>query len=230
MSDPVLLVHGAFTGAWAWRPVLGELERRGIDASAIDLPSRRAGGTFASDVASVRGALKDLRGPAVLVGHSYAGAVITAASANNDDVARLVYVCAALPQEGESVSALMQRDPDPGQLGSAIRPTDDGMAVLDPVGAKAHLCNDATGAQATPFIESLGSHALATFGEAVHDLGWKDHPVTYLLCTRDKTFSPALQREFARHAETVVEVDSGHCPMLTRPAAVADAITATERR
>ena len=224
MTKPVLLVHGAFTGAWAWNGVIDELGRRGVSATAIDLPSRGPEGTLAADARAVRDALSELGEPAVLVGHSYAGAVITEASADNSDVAHLVYVCAALPQAGESVAAVMERDPEPGQLGTAMRPAEDGTATLDRDGAKNYVFNDATDAQAAPVLDALGTHALVTLGEPVTGLGWTQHPSTYVLCTLDKSFSPALQREFAGHTGSVVEIDAGHGPMLTRPAELADAI------
>lgn len=229
MSKPVLLVHGAFTGAWAWNGVIDELGKQGVTATAIDLPSRGPQGTLAADAQAVREALKNLGEPAVLVGHSYAGAVITEASVDNDDVAHLVYVCAALPQAGESVAALLQRDPEPGQLGTAMQPAEDGTATLDRQGAKDYVFNDATEAQAAPVLDAMGSHALVTLGEAVTGLGWTQHPSTYVVCTLDKSFSPALQREFASHTGSVVEIEAGHGPMLTKPAELADVIATAAR-
>jgi pimeloyl-ACP methyl ester carboxylesterase len=226
MAKPVLLVHGAFTGAWAWEQVVRELDARGVASTTIDLPSRGPDGTLAADAQAVRDALKGLDEPAVLVGHSYAGAVITEASADNADVAHLVYVCAALPQEGESVGALLARDPEPGDLGSAMVPAEDGTATLTREGAKAHVFNDATDEQAAPVLDALGRHALVTLGEPVTALGWKQHPSTYVVALQDKAFSPALQREFATHATSVVEIDAGHGPMLTKPAELAAAIAA----
>ena len=227
MSNPVLLVHGAFTGAWEWEYVVKELDARGVASTAVDLPSRGPTGTLAADAQAVRDTLKGLGEPAVLVGHSYAGAVITEASADNDDVAHLVYVCAALPQEGESVGAILGRDPEPGDLGSAMMPADDGTAILTRDGAKASVYNDATDEQAAPALDALGTHALVTLGEPVTGLGSKQHPSTYVLCLQDKSFSPALQREFATHTTSVVEIDAGHGPMLTKHKELAAAIAAT---
>jgi pimeloyl-ACP methyl ester carboxylesterase len=67
---------------------------------------------------------------------------------------------------------------------------------------------------------------LGTFDTPVTGLGWREHPSTYVLCTRDRSFSPALQREFASHAAATVELDSGHGPMLTRAGQLADIIAA----
>lgn len=132
--------------------------------------------------------------------------------------------CAALPQEGESVGAVLARDPEPGDLGSAIVPADDGTATLTREGAKASVYNDATDEQAAPALDALGTHALVTLGEPVTGLGWQQHPSTCVVTLQGRSFSPALQREFATHTTSVGEIDAGHGPMLTKPAELAAAI------
>lgn len=227
MSAPVLLVHGAWAGAWAWGFVQQELEQRGIASTAIDLPSREpTPSTMADDAAAIRAALEGFSEPAVLVGHSYTGVPITEASAANDKVKNLVYVCAVLPEEGQSTGSQMGADPTPSEIGGAIQAGDDGMGTLDPDGARRILFNDVDAATSAPIIEALGPHRLSTFGEAPTALGWKEHPSTYILTTNDLVFSPALQRQMAKNATQVVEVDSGHIPLLSRPAELADAIAA----
>lgn len=227
MSAPVLLIHGAWGGAWAWGFVQAELDKLGVQHTAIDMPSRGdASARLADDVAATRAALDQLSEPAVLVGHSWAGVTITDASAGNDRVKSLVYVCAALPDTGQSTGSLMADDPTPSTLGDSIRATDDGLSTLDPAGAKDVLFNDVDADTAAPIIDALGPHVLAVFGETPTALGWKEHPSTYILTTQDRVFSPALQRRMAGHATTVVEVDAGHIPLLSRPAEVARAIAA----
>jgi pimeloyl-ACP methyl ester carboxylesterase len=230
-ASPVLLVHGAWGGAWAWGYVQAELEQRGVTSVAIDLPSRNAApSTMADDAAAVRATLDELAEPAVLVGHSYAGVVITEASAGNDKVSHLVYVCAILPQEGESTLALMGQDPTPSKLGAAVRVTEDGLSTVDPDGAKDELFNDVSQEHADPIIAGLGTHRMSVFGEAPTQLGWKEHPSTYIVTTEDRIFSPELQRRMATSATGVVSVDAGHVPLLSRPAELADAIAAAARR
>lgn len=226
MAKPVLLLHSAFTGAWEWEAVIAELGRRGVTATAMDLTARQPGGTFDKDVDAARGALAKLGEPAVLVGHSYAGAVITQASADNDDVAALVYVCAAMPNQGESVGDLLGRDPNPGVLGDFMVPADDGTATVTEEGARAAIFNDASDEQLAAVLPRLGGHVLATFGAPVTALGYEQHPSTYILTLQDKAFSPELQRQMSAHAGTVVEVDSGHGPTVTKPVEVATAIAA----
>lgn len=231
MAKPVLLVHGAFTGSWIWEAVIAELEARGVAASTVDLTSQEADGTLERDAQVVRDALKALGEPVVLVGHSYGGAVITRAAADNAEVANLVYVCAALPQPGEAVGDLIGRDPEPqGDLSTALEPREDGTATMKREAARETMFNDATDEQVGPVLDRMGPHALGTLGEAATGLGWREHPTTYVITLQDKQFSVALQREFASHVGTVVEVDAGHGPMITKPAEVAEAIAAAAAR
>lgn len=230
MAKPVLLVHGAFTGAWAWDKVIAELEQRGIRTSTVDLPSRGPDGTLERDAQAVLDALKAFDEPAVLVGHSYGGAVITCASADNDGVAHLVYVCAALPQAGESVGDLLSRDPEPqGDLGVALEPQENGTATLKREAARETMFNDATDEQVAHVLDKMGPHALGTFAETATGLGWQQHPATYVITLQDKMFSVALQHEFASHVDTVVKLEAGHGPMFTKPVEIAEAIAAAAR-
>lgn len=224
-TAPVLLVHGAWGGGWAWGYVQAELEKLGVASTTVDLPSAgSAPSTMADDATAIRTALDGLDGPAVLVGHSYSGVPITEASASNDKVKHLVYTCAILPDEGQSTGSMMGEDPTPSKLGEAIIGTDDGLSTLDPAGAKKYLFNDVSEEQAAPIIAGTGTHRLSVFGEAATQFGWKEHPSTYVLCTQDLVFSPALQRRMAANATETVEVDAGHIPLLSRPAELAAAI------
>jgi pimeloyl-ACP methyl ester carboxylesterase len=230
MAKPVLLVHGAFASSNAWDKVVAELKERGVTATTVDLTSQKADGTLERDAQLVRDALKGLGEPAVLVGHSYGGAVITSASADNDDVAHLVYVCAALPQEGEAVGDLLGRDPEPqGDLSTALEPRDDGTATMKRDAARQAFFNDASDDEVGPWLDGMGPHALGTLGEKVTGLGWRQHPSTYIVALQDKQFSVALQREFASHASEVVEVDAGHGPMFTKPVELAETIAAAAK-
>jgi pimeloyl-ACP methyl ester carboxylesterase len=205
--------------------VQAELKKLGVESTAIDVPSREpAPSAMADDAAAVRAALDGTPEPAVVVGHSWAGVTITEASAGNDKVKHLVYVCAILPELGQSTGSMMGEDPTPSEIGSAIVASDDGMSTLDPAGAKRVLFNDVTDEQAAPIIAALGPHRLSVFGEAPAALGWNEHPSTYVLCTQDKVFSPELQRRMAANATRTIEVDAGHIPLLSRPAELARAI------
>ncbi|EHI14235.1 alpha/beta fold hydrolase [Mycolicibacterium thermoresistibile] len=230
MAKPILLVHGAFSGSWVWDQVVAELASCGVQARTVELSSRKPDGTLARDAHVVRDALKQFDQPAVLVGHSYGGAVITEASADNDHVAHLIYVCAALPQAGESVSDVLARDPDPqGDLAPALEVREDGTATMKRDAARQALFNDATEEQFESVVDKLGPHAMGTLSEPVTGLGWQQHPATYVIALRDQMFSVALQEEFASHVGTVAKIDTGHGPMATRPAELAEIIATAAR-
>ncbi len=226
MSTPVLLVHGAWAKGWAWGFVQAELEKRGVTSTTVDLPCASSGPTsMADDAAAIGEALASIAAPAVVVGHSYSGVPVTeAAAAAGDRVAGLVYVCAIMPEEGQSTGAMMAEDPVPSTIGEIIQATDDGLSTLDPAGAKRVLFNDVSQETADPVIAALGSHRLSVFGEAPTAIGWRGRPTTYVVTTQDLVFSPDLQRRMAANADTVAEVDAGHIPQLSRAAELAEVI------
>lgn len=229
MSRPVVLVHGAWGQAAAWGPVIADLEARGISVHAPDLPGRgsRAGephGTLHDDAEAVRRAITALDGPVVLCGHSYAGMVVSEASAGNDQVDHLVYLCAFQTEEGESLMDVFGRDPDPRKLGDAIRMGEDGVSTLDRDGARAALFNDMSDDQFAQIYPALGGQRMSAFSDVPTGLGWKEHGSTYVVSTDDEAVSTQLQRTMAAHADTVVEIDAGHLPMLSQPRAVADVL------
>lgn len=229
-AAPVLLVHGAWAKGWAWGFVQAELEKRGVASTVIDLPSADAGpSAMADDAAAIRAAIDGLGGGAVVAAHSYAGVPLTEAAAGNDGVAHLVYVCAIMPEEGRSTGSMMAEDPTPSRIGEAIQATDDGLSTLSADGAKEILFNDVSQETADPIIAALGTHRLSVFGEAPTAIGWREHPSTYVLTTQDLVFSPDLQRRMARNAGTVVEVEAGHIPQLSRAAELAEVIAGAAR-
>ncbi len=224
---PVVLVHGAWGGAWAWGYVQNELNDLGITSTAIDLPSREsASATMADDAAAIRAAIEETGGPCVVVGHSYSGVPVSEATADNPLVAHIVYTCAVMPEVGQSTLDVMGSDPTPSELGNSIVGTDDGMCVLDPEGAMRILFNDVTEEEAAPIIAGLGPFNGNCFGEGPTAVGWSDTPSTYILATQDLVFSPECQRTMAQNATNIVEVDAGHIPVLSKAREVAEAIAA----
>src|SRR5712691_2717350 len=106
----IILVHGAFADASSWSKIIPILEHDGYSVTAVQIPLT----SLADDIATLRRALEGQKGPIVLVGHSYGGAVITGAAASNPKVKSLVYVAAFAPDANEPVGALLQRFPDKG--------------------------------------------------------------------------------------------------------------------
>ena len=137
-ARPVVLVHGAWHGAWCWAPLQAELDLRGIPSHAIDLPGHGASvrplGGLHHDAGHVTDTLDHLGlNDVVLVGHSYGGAVITEAGAGRPDLAHLVYIAAFALDAGESVNgALRSFERRSVALAAAVQMQDDGTTTLEP--------------------------------------------------------------------------------------------------
>ncbi|WP_375502740.1 alpha/beta fold hydrolase [uncultured Jatrophihabitans sp.] len=211
----LLLVHGMWHGAWCWDDVCARLSRPSV---AVELPMR----SLAHDAEVVRAALDSIDDEVVLVGHSYGGAVITAAGAHRR-VRRLVYLAAFLLDEGESVSRVAPElgIADTG-LGAALRFSEDRSEVrIDPELAPTLLYQRTSPAAVAQASARLRPVARAVFGERPNALAWRRVPSTYVICTEDRTVAPALQRVMAARATDVVEWPSDHSPQASRPDDVA---------
>ena len=103
-QSTVVLVHGAWHGAWCWDEVVSRLSGDGLAVVAVDLPSVASGGDLYDDARAVRAGLDDTPGDKVVVGHSYGGVVITEAAAGAEGVRHLVYLTAFMLDEGEALA------------------------------------------------------------------------------------------------------------------------------
>src|ERR1700757_1440892 len=124
-SASIVLVYGGFVDGAGWEGVYNELKKDGYDVSVVQNPTT----SLDDDVAVTRRAIAQAKGPVVLVGHSYGGAVVTEAG-NDPKVAGLVYIAAFAPDKGESVASLI-KDPPPAAPGPPILPPQDGYLLLD---------------------------------------------------------------------------------------------------
>lgn len=226
----VVLVHGAWHGAWCWERVVAGLEARRVPAVAVDLPGHgddpRPLGDLHDDAASVGAVLDGLEPPVVLVGHSYGGVVVTEAGVH-PAVSRLVYLCALVPDAGESAATVAQAfesvDAGPGsRLVDAVRIDDAGLVTVDPAGAAAALYNECDDATAAWAMARLGPQRFVTLEQAPAAVAWRDRPALYVVCGRDRAVPPSLQAELARRCGDTVTWPSDHSPFLSRPADVVD--------
>ncbi|MFB6893994.1 alpha/beta fold hydrolase [Kitasatospora sp. NPDC056327] len=224
----VVFVHGACVrdGSWWWHRTAGLLRERGVPSEAPALPSCGEAGVPAGtggpglpeDVAAVRRVLEAVDGPTVVVAHSYGGIVTAEAAAGIDSVRHLLLVAGYLPEEGQSLadfgtgspSPFLDVDPGAGTFG-----VDPGRLV------DTFLQDCAPGVQEQA-AEHLARQSLHAAGQPVGAAAWQQVPSTYLVCARDRGTPPERQREFARRAGAVVELDAGHHPFLSRPAEVRD--------
>lgn len=215
----VVLVHGLWHGAWSWDAVVAALREHGVPVTAVDLPMR----TLEGDVEVVRDVLDRIEGPVVLVGHSYGGAVVTAAG-DHPRVARLCYIAAFALAEGESISRVApdEQMPETG-LGAALRFSEDGDDVsIDPSRVADLLYHRAPPGAAQDALPRLRPVGRALFGGRPSTVAWRSRPSTYVVCTDDRTVAPELQRLMAARVADRREWDSDHSPLATCPADVAE--------
>ncbi len=239
---PVVLVHGAWMGAAAWDRVAAELRAGGLSVTVVELPGHGRDptppGQLSLDgyVQAVLAALP-AEGRAVVVGHSMAGIVISAAAEKDPArVAKLVYVAAYLPQDGDSLYKLSQTDPDSrvGAYWSQADPKTYSPATIRAEGIAEVFCADCSiadqqwlvanhRAEAVPPLATAVSLSAARFGSV---------PRVYVHTRQDRAVSYGLQQRMlaaAGGAARVVTLDTSHTPMLSQPGALAAAIADAAR-
>lgn len=226
----VVFVHGACVkdGAWWWHRTSELLAERGIASETPALPSCGETGELADghgpglaeDVASVRHVLAASDEPTVVVAHSYGGIVTAEAVAGIDTVRHLLLVSSYLPEVGQSLSTFGTEDPAPFL---DIDPEAGTFTVRPEALAKTFLqdCDPEIQRQA---LSRTALQSLAVTGQPVQSAAWQHVPSTYLVCGQDQGTPADRQRAFAARATSVVELDTGHHPFLSQPAAVRDLI------
>ena len=195
------------------------LEEDGYDVSVVQNPTI----SLADDVAVTKRTLAALDGPAILVGHSYGGVVITEAG-NAPNVAGLVYIAAFAPDKGESVSSLIQ-NPPPGAPVPPILPPVDGYLFLDRAKFRASFAADVSAEAAAFMADSQVPWGVQALAGAITEPAWKTKPSWYLVSTEDKMIPPDAQRAMSKRAgSTVIEVKGSHAVYVSQPQAVANLI------
>jgi pimeloyl-ACP methyl ester carboxylesterase len=221
----VVLVHGGFVDVSGWAGVYKALKKDGYTVSVVQNPTISLEG----DVAATKRILATQDGPAILVGHSYGGAVITEAG-NHSKVVGLVYVAAFAPDKGESVSTLIQ-NPPPGAPVPPILPPQDGYLFLDKAKFAESFAADVNPDAAAFMADSQVPWGLEALGGAISEPAWKTKPSWYLVTTDDKMIPPDAQRAMSRRAgSTVVEVKGSHSVYVSQPQAVASIIEQAAKR
>ncbi|MFD3452720.1 alpha/beta fold hydrolase [Streptomyces sp. NPDC058691] len=215
----VVLVHGGFVDGSGWQPVHRLLTREGFNVSVVQNPTLSLEG----DAKATRQILDVQDGPAVLVGHSYGGAVITEAG-RHESVAALVYIAAFAPDAGESVNSLLA-DPPPGAPVPPILPPRDGYLFLDREKFAASFAGDVAPEDARFMADSQVPWGVDALGGVVTEAAWRSKPSWYLVAGDDKMIPPPAQRAMAdRAGATVHEVPGSHAVYVSRPEAVAELI------
>jgi pimeloyl-ACP methyl ester carboxylesterase len=222
----IVLVHGAFADSSSWNGVVADLERDGYTVVAAANPLRG----IASDAAYVGAVLKTVKGPVVLVGHSYGGAVISQAAASADNVKGLVYVDAFALDVGETVGALGEKFP-----GAALGPALAAIPLADG-GADLYVRPDQFGVVFAPDIPAAAAKLAAAeqrpinqaaFGEKPTAAAWKTLPSWHIYGSKDQAITPAAMAFMAERAhskKTVVVPGGSHVTLISHADDVAKLI------
>jgi pimeloyl-ACP methyl ester carboxylesterase len=217
-TKDVILVHGAWADGSSWSKVIPLLERMGFHVTAVQLPLT----SVADDVATLQRAIKFAPGPILLVGHSYAGVVISEAG-NDQKVSGLVYISAYAPDAGQSVVSLNALVPET-PITSEFR-ENEGFLSLTNAGIRADFAPDLPDTEQQTLAVTQGPIAEVAFGTPATAPAWRTKPSWYMVASEDRVISPRLEAMMAQtiNAETTT-VHSSHVIMLSRPEAVADFI------
>jgi pimeloyl-ACP methyl ester carboxylesterase len=231
-----LLVHGAFHGAWCWEPFVAELAGRGHAVTTLDLPGAGDDPTPVAEVTldayarRICDALAAEPEPVVLVGHSMGGMAIAQAAARcPEQIARLVYVAAFLPADGQSLVDLTQLPEGAGDMvqENMLVEGEPPVATMPAAAAREAFYGLCPPEQAAWATERLRPQPLAPFvTPAQLGDGTGTPPRAYVIATQDRAIPTALQRRLvADHPDVdVVELEADHSPFLSRPAELADAL------
>lgn len=216
-SLTAVLVHAAWADASSWNKVTAPLQQRGLRVCSAQIPLT----SLSDDVAALKRLRRRVDGPVLLAGHSYAGAVITAAGADDPRVRALVYIAAIAPDQDETVGELFQRAEPPGGVRPEIAADADGFLWLPP-GAFAHaVAPDAPEEDAA--LMEINQHpiALKCLGEKMTSPAWRDKPSWFLVAGKDRMIAPAAQRSMAgRMGARIHALDVDHTPLASAPDAV----------
>lgn len=219
----IVLVHGAFADGSSWSPVIEILQRKGYLVTAVQNPLT----SLADDVAATRRVLQRQNGGVILVGHSWAGAVVTEAG-NADNVKGLVYLSALVPDAGESVADLLGRLHAPMD---GLTPDADGLIWLDdPSVYREVMAADVPAWKARLLAATQQPIAARAFGDKLTQAAWQAKPSWYLVTENDKALQPRVQRLLAQHigARTVV-LKSSHMSLVSHAREVAALIERAAR-
>jgi pimeloyl-ACP methyl ester carboxylesterase len=214
LSAPtVVLVHAAWADASSWSKIIPPLQRRGLQAVAVQIPLS----SLSDDAATLQRFLKRLSGPVVLVGHSYGGAVITAAGSGNPKVKALVYIAAMAPDEGETVGELLHRAA-PHASAPALVPDEDGFLWMSAKGFADAVAQESSTDDALLMAAMRKPIAITSIQEQMTKPAWKEKPSWFLVAERDRMIAPETQRFMAhRTGGQILAVEVDHTPLASAP-------------
>ena len=213
----IVFVHGLWADGSCFNKVIPTLQAEGHEVIA----SQHSLDSVKGDVAAVKAALGRVSSPAILVGHSYGGTVITAAG-TDDRVLGLVYIAALAPDGDETSQSLIDKFPKT-DIFTRIEIA-DGRIWLQPK-ATEFFCGDLSAQEQKLVWAVQGVPVPDLFNQKVPGTAWRDKPSWYIVAKNDRTVHPDMERFCAKRMNaTTYEADSSHVPMLSKPNIVLQAI------
>ncbi|KUE85274.1 hydrolase [Cupriavidus necator] len=218
MSKPsIILVHGFWGGAAHWAKVIVELARKGYtNVRAVEMPLT----SLADDVERTRKMIAQQKGPVLLVGHSYGGAVITQAG-DQPNVVGLVYIAAFAPDAGESPGGITHQHLP--VAAPNLEPDSDGYLWLKSDKFHESFCQDLSPDDALVMAVTQKAPLASTFGDVITTPAWKKKPSWYQISSEDRMIAPENQLKMSArlNPRKVVTLAASHASLASKPAEVA---------
>jgi pimeloyl-ACP methyl ester carboxylesterase len=207
----VVLVHGLFADGSCWSEVIARLQAAGLNATAVQNPLT----TFPEAVAAVQRVLARQDGPTVLVGHSFAGMIVTEAGMH-PNVSALVYVAARAPDAGEDYTALAATFPAPPASAGIVFDGDEGR--LSEAAFLRDFAGDLPQARAKVLYAVQQPFQKVLLTGKITQAAWRSKPSFYAVSKEDRTINPDLERFMAkRMGAKTIEVEASHLALISRP-------------
>jgi pimeloyl-ACP methyl ester carboxylesterase len=222
-NGTIVLVHGAWADGSCWQNVILPLRGLGLDVMCAPLPLT----SLTDDIASLSRTVERTKGPVVLVGHAYAGAVI--AGPTDDRIEALVYVSALAPGDGETVAQVFYRE-SPHPDAPHLAPDSHGFIWMSEDGYRKAVAHKASADQTAIMAAVQRPIAVKCIQEMTPQPTWKTKPTWYLLAEEDRMIKPTTQRFLAeRMGAKIRSYPVDHTPMYTQPNVVVDVISEAVR-
>jgi len=214
----VIVAHGAWADGSSWGAVISELAKRGVRVVAAPLPLS----SLSDDAAALQRTLARTKGPVIVAGHAYAGAVI--ATAHDERVRGLVYIAALAPAEGETVADVFSRG-EAHPMAPHLAPDQDGWIWMPDEGFANAFAHHATAEQIALAKALQRPISVQCLQEKAPEPAWIHKPSWFLIAEEDRMINPNTQQFMAERmgAQTqALPVD--HTPLLTAPETVVELI------
>jgi pimeloyl-ACP methyl ester carboxylesterase len=219
----IVLVHGAWADGSCWQNVILPLRRLGVEVICAPIPLT----SLSDDIAALSRTVERVKGPVILVGHAYAGAVI--AGPTDDRIKALVYVAALAPGDGETVAQVFYREP-PHPEAPHLEPDSHGFIWMPEEGFGNAVAHKASADQTAIMVAVQRPISVKCIQEVTPQPTWKSKPTWYLLAEEDRMIQPTTQRFMAeRMGAKIRSFPVDHTPMYTEPNLVVEVIAEAVR-